>query len=175
MLLKLLKKSRLSKVAGKNRTSDTMKTVMFWCLEEKSDNFWQSSNLVSCICFCMSKLKSFVDKEFLPNYFIREHNQIISREFSREVQTRTRQFLENFLANPKAGIGLLISTYKMYENTPLATLIKISQDIFIEEWLRIRVSMAQQYHATSFHAFRKLYDGYSIANSFHRCSEVLEK
>ncbi|CAC5355436.1 unnamed protein product [Mytilus coruscus] len=175
MLLKLLKISRLSKVAGKNITSYTMKTVMFWCLEEKSDYFWQSSNLVSCICFCMSKLKSFVEKGFLPNYFIRERNQFISREFSREIQTKTRQCLEDFLENPKAGIGLLISTYKMYENTPLAALNKISQEIFIEEWLRIRVSMAQQYHSTSVHAFWKLYDGYNIENSFLRCSEVLEK
>ncbi|CAC5355442.1 unnamed protein product [Mytilus coruscus] len=175
MLLKLLKTSQLSKVAGKNITSYTMKTIMFWSLEETSDRFWQPSNLLCCVCFCMSKLKYFVDKGFLPNYFIRERNQFISTEFSGDIQTRTRQCLESFLEDPKAGISVILSTYKMYENTALPVLNAISQEIFIKEWLRIRISMAQQYHATSVHSFWKLYDGYNTEESLSRCKDAMQK
>ncbi|XP_052074021.1 uncharacterized protein LOC127711905 [Mytilus californianus] len=175
MLLKLLKTSQLSKVAGKNITSYTMKTIMFWILEETSDKFWQPSNLLCCVCFCMSKLKSFVEKGFLPNYFIRERNQFISTEFSDDIQTRTRQCLESFLEDPKAGIGVILSTYKMYENTALPVLDAISQEIFIEEWLRIRISMAQQYHATSVHSFWKLYDVYNTKKSLSRCKDAMQR
>ncbi|CAC5355437.1 unnamed protein product [Mytilus coruscus] len=35
--------------------------------------------------------------------------------------------------------------------------------------------MAQHYHATSVHAFWKLYDGYNIEKWFLRCRDVLEK
>ncbi|CAG2244439.1 unnamed protein product [Mytilus edulis] len=45
-LLKLFNSIFLSRIAGKSITSYTMKTVMFWCLEENSDStYWKSSNL----------------------------------------------------------------------------------------------------------------------------------
>ena len=175
MFLKLLKSSRISKQAGKNITSYSMKTLMFWCMEEKSEEFWKSSNLVHCICFCISKLKTFVEKGFLPNYFITNRNQFNSNEFTREIQTKTKQSIEYFLEDPIGGIHLLLSTYQMYENTPLSTLKIISKEKFIEEWLRIRIAMAQQFHGTSVHSFLNLYDGYNIPNIYLRCTKVLDK
>ncbi|CAG2194691.1 unnamed protein product [Mytilus edulis] len=175
MFLKLLKSSRISKPAGKNITSYSMKTLMFWCMEEKSEEFWKSSNLVHCICFCISKFKTFVEKGFLPNYFITNRNQFNSNEFTREIQTKTKQSLEAFLEDPVSGIRLLLSTYQMYENTPLSTLTIINEEMFIEEWLRIRVAMANQFHVTSVHSFLNLYDGHNISNIYLRCTEVLDK
>ncbi|VDI70410.1 Hypothetical predicted protein [Mytilus galloprovincialis] len=104
MLLKLLKTSQLSKVAGKNITSYTMKTIMFWSLEETSDEFWQQSNLLCCVCFCMSKLKDFVGKGFLPNYFIRERNHSSRPNFRLTYKPEPDNSWRVFLKIPKLAL-----------------------------------------------------------------------
>ncbi|XP_071177817.1 uncharacterized protein [Mytilus edulis] len=152
-----------------------MKTVMFWCLEEKSEKLWQSSTLIFCVCFCISKLKSFVEKRFLPNYFIRKRNQFILSELTRNIQIKIVQCLDSFLKDPTASISLILPTYKVYQNTPRVLLNRISQERLIENWLRLRVFIAQQYHAPAGCEFWKLYDGYNINKILLRCHEVLEK
>ncbi|CAG2247013.1 unnamed protein product [Mytilus edulis] len=157
-----------------NITSYTMKTVMFWCLEEKSVDFWQSSKLICCICYCVSKLKFFVEKGFLPNYFIRERNLFVADEFTWDIQTKTRQRLESFLADPYTSINLLLPSYRIYENRPLPHLNMLIQDTFIKHWLKSRVTMADLYRRTAESGFHQLYVGYGIKNNFDRCSFVLE-
>ncbi|VDI79885.1 Hypothetical predicted protein [Mytilus galloprovincialis] len=105
-LLKLLKKD-LSKIAAKNITSYTMKNIMFWCLEKKSNDYWQPSNLMCCFCFCLSELLSCVENEFLSNYFIRKRNLFISREFTCDQRIQTCQYLKRFINDPKTSICLL--------------------------------------------------------------------
>ncbi|CAC5422013.1 unnamed protein product [Mytilus coruscus] len=176
LLLKLLKKeSCLSDIAGKNITSYSMKTVMFWCLEEKSNNYWQSSNLLCCFCFCVSKLKSFVEKGFLPNYFIRERNQFAAKEFTSDIQTSTKQYLENFLEDPKAGISLLLPSYRKYANTQIYTLNIWGQNTVIMKWLNTQISMARTYHSKFWPTVLAFDDINNIHYVINRCHEVLDK
>lgn len=100
---------------------------MFWCLEEKSRKYLQSSNLLYCILFCVSKLKSFVDKAFLQNYFIRERNQIVASDFTPDIQTKTRQYLETVLEDSNAAISFLLPLNRKYANTQICTLQNWSQ------------------------------------------------
>ncbi|VDI53127.1 Hypothetical predicted protein [Mytilus galloprovincialis] len=108
--------------------------------------------------------------------------ELLLIESFNETQTHCIMFLKLLKSSriskppdPIGGIHLLVSTYQMYENTPLSTLNIISEEMFIEEWLRIRVGMAQQFHVTSVHSFLNLYDGHSISNIYLRCTEELEK
>lgn len=175
IILKLSSAKLLSDITGKNITSYTIKTVMFWCLEEKSEKLWQSSTLIFFVCFCISKLKSFVEKRFLPNYFIRKRNQFNLSELTRNIQIKIVQCLDSFLKDPTASISLILPTYKVYQNTPRLLLNRISQERLIENWLRLRVFIAQQYHAPGGREFSKLYNGYNINKILLRCHEVLEK
>ncbi|CAC5363815.1 unnamed protein product [Mytilus coruscus] len=174
-LLKFLKNIYISDIAGKNITSYTMKTVMFWCLEEKSDAFWQSPNLVCCFCFCVSKLKYFLEKGFLPNYFIRKRNQFVASEFPSDIQTKTRQCLQRFLEDPKTSINLLLPHYRNVANTPISLMNICSQEAFIEKWLIVRVTRVIQFHNVRLSYFANLYNGYNIHNIFIKCNVALEK
>ncbi|CAC5422007.1 unnamed protein product [Mytilus coruscus] len=174
-LLKILKNNRLSKIAGNNITSYTMKTVMFWCLEEKSDEFWQSSNLMVCFCFCVSKLKSFVENVFIPNYFLRDRNQFIASEFTCEIQKKTNQYLDRFLRNPKHGISLLLPSYKYSAKTSISELHLIGMNRFILNWLQRRLLTTQENYIVNRDLLWKLYDGYNIQNILLRCDMALEK
>ncbi|CAC5355435.1 unnamed protein product [Mytilus coruscus] len=175
MILKNIKNKLLPKAVGKNITSYTMKTVMFWCLEETPDTCWHPSNLMRCVCFCISKLKQYLEKVFLPNYFIRKRNQFTLIEFPGDIQTRTKDFLENFLDNPQESMSVILSTFNDNRNLPPNLLNDKSQDVFIEQWLRFRVAMAQTYHLIGVNALWTLYDGYSVNHIIVRCNDVLEK
>ncbi|VDI25833.1 Hypothetical predicted protein [Mytilus galloprovincialis] len=170
-LLKLLKRICLLNIAGKNITSYTMKTVMFLCLEEKSVGFWQPSNLVNCFYFCVSKLKSFVDRGFLPNYFIPKRNQFVANEFTSDIQTKTKEYLEGFLKNQKDGISLILPSYK--ENTDIICSPYICQLNFIQKWLKNQLFTAYSYSVG--HTLFKLYDGYNIPHIYERCNKTLDK
>lgn len=170
-LLKFLKKDYLSKIAGNNITSYTLKNVMFWCLEEKPDEFWQYSNLVGCFCFCVAKLKSFVQTGCLPNYFISKRNQFVSSELSHDMQIKTTQFLQSFLEDPKAGISLILTSYTFDEIIPTSKI----DEVFIENWLETRVTKANQFHSLRVFTLASLYDGYNIKHILLKCKLALEK
>lgn len=149
-----------------------MKTVIFWCLEETSNEFWQSSNLLSCFCYCISKLKSYVEKSFCPNYFIRKRNMFDSSEFTSSQQANALQCIDVYLVNPKGGIISLLPTYQTYDMHKL----KInSKTYFIEQWIKIKVVMECNMHFSSVHSLWHLYDGYNTNTSISKCKDALEK
>ncbi|VDI13358.1 Hypothetical predicted protein [Mytilus galloprovincialis] len=171
-LLKLMKNISLSNIAGKNITSYSMKTVMFWCLEKKQDTFWQYSNLVVCFCFCVTKLKSFVKRGFLPNYFIRNRNQFVAKEFTSDIQTRTLKYLEGFLKDPKAGLRLILPLYRKSEDCQMPIMHYSSQLNFILRWLKLMITDEYIY---PFELLLELYDGCNIHYISKRCNESLNK
>ncbi|XP_071177818.1 uncharacterized protein [Mytilus edulis] len=175
MILKNIKNKLLPKAVGKNITSYTMKTVMFWCLEETRDIIWKPSNLMGCVLHCISTLKQFLEKVFLPNYFIRKRNQFTLTEFPGEIQTKTKDFLENFLDNPKTSMSAILSTFNDNRNLLPHLLNDNSQDVFIEKWIRFRVAMAQTYHLIGVNALWTFYNGYNVKHIILRCNDVLEK
>lgn len=172
-LLKLLKRICLLNIAGKNITSYTIKTVMFWCLEEKSVDYWQPSNLVRCFYFCVSKLKSFVDGGFLPNYFIRKRNQFVANEFTCDIQTKTKEYLEGFLQKQEDGISVILPSYR--ENADSIDSPYICLLNFIRKWLETQLVTAFSESLGFGHSLLDLYDGYNIHNIYKRCNETLDK
>ncbi|CAC5422244.1 unnamed protein product [Mytilus coruscus] len=170
-LLKSLK-TQLSKKAGKNITSYTMQNVMYWCLEEKSNEYWQASNLVCCFCFCISKLKFFVKTQYLPNYFIIKRNLLILSEFSITLQKETISYLERVLENPKASIISCLPKCDISDETPI--LERKIEEVFIMEWIAARTTILTDYCIFPCPVW-DLYDGYNIEKSFQRCENATEK
>lgn len=175
IFLKLLKTILLSKVAGKNVTSYTMKTVMFWCLEETSENFWQSGNLESCVVFCLLKLKDFIEKEFLPNYFIRKRNQFVASEFSTEKQLEIKKILESFISAPIGSIRKYFPFYHASSKIPHPELGEYIQDQLILTWFVNKVKISSTWHVVSLRTMSDFYKGYNIQNIFCRCNNVVKQ
>ncbi|CAC5422237.1 unnamed protein product [Mytilus coruscus] len=169
-LLKSLK-TQLSSEAGKNITSYTMKTVMFWCMEETLNEYWQSSNLVCCFCFCISKLKLFLEKRFLPNYFIKKRNLFILSEFTSTMQTKTICYLERLLDNPKGSIISFLPKCDINNEIPISCILeRQANEVFIIEWIIARVSMTYLYSGIC--TFWEHEGKYNIENSFQRCEDA---
>ncbi|XP_063411863.1 uncharacterized protein LOC134694746 [Mytilus trossulus] len=77
-LLKIFLKQILNKI---NRVSDKlcsyhMKTVLFWVLEEDQHLCWIQENLLQCFLSCIQRLHYWISCEYIPNYFIPEHNML---------------------------------------------------------------------------------------------------
>ncbi|VDI12662.1 Hypothetical predicted protein [Mytilus galloprovincialis] len=97
-LLKLFLKGIIDKenIFNKLLCSYYMKTVLFWVLEEIKHSYWTPKNLLRCFSLCLQRLHYFISCNYIPNYFIPEHNMIESR-FSEEIRLQLGVFIENLL------------------------------------------------------------------------------
>lgn len=73
-----------------------MKTVLFWILEEVESSYWTPENLLSCFSSCLQRLHYFILCNYIPNYFIPEHNMIEGR-FSEKNRKQLEFFIEKGL------------------------------------------------------------------------------
>ncbi|CAG2250581.1 unnamed protein product [Mytilus edulis] len=87
------------------------------------------------------------------------------------MQIKTIQFLQSFLEDPKAGISLILTSYKFDE---IITISKIDE-VFIERWLVARVTKAAQFHGIRVITLESLYDGYNINHILTKCNLALKK
>ncbi|XP_063411703.1 uncharacterized protein LOC134694601 [Mytilus trossulus] len=85
-----------------------IKTVLFWVIEELSLSYWRPENLMRCFSFCIQRLQYFITCNYIPNYFIPEHNLIEGR-FPEGVRTQLEVFIGKI---HKGGILILTSSSK---------------------------------------------------------------
>lgn len=95
-LLKILLKEVIDEhiVVNKVLCSYYMKTVLFWVLDEIDRSYWTHANLLKCLSICLNRLQYFILCNYIPNYFIPEHNM-----FSGKVSEEIRKHLEIFMSN----------------------------------------------------------------------------
>lgn len=77
-LLKIFLKQILNKnnILKDKLCSYYMKTVLFWVLEEDQHLYWIQENLLQCFLSCIQRLHYWISCEYIPNYFIPEHNML---------------------------------------------------------------------------------------------------
>ncbi|XP_063411167.1 uncharacterized protein LOC134694103 [Mytilus trossulus] len=97
-LLKIFLKEIIDKVNIFNKLlcSYYMKTVLFWVLEEDNQLYWVPANLLRCFSLCLQRLHYFILCNYIPNYFIPEHNMIEGR-CSEKVGKQLGIFIEKLL------------------------------------------------------------------------------
>ncbi|XP_069107022.1 uncharacterized protein [Argopecten irradians] len=77
--LRWLKKCYFEEEMPNVITSYIIKTTLFWTIEETCQDIWQSQQLLTTVNLCLDRLVSFVQKDFCPNYFIRDCNLLTGR------------------------------------------------------------------------------------------------
>ncbi|XP_052081001.1 uncharacterized protein LOC127718968 [Mytilus californianus] len=109
-LLKIVLKEIIDSVNIFNKLlcSYFIKTVLFWVPEELSVTYWIPKNLLRCFSFCIQRLQCFILCNYIPNYFIPEHNLIEGR-FPEEVRKQLEVFIGKFL---KGDIMKILSSSK---------------------------------------------------------------
>ncbi|XP_063412295.1 uncharacterized protein LOC134695050 [Mytilus trossulus] len=97
-LLKIVLKEIFNKVNIFNKLlcSYYLKTVLFWVLEEVDHQYWVPENLLRCFSLCLQRLHYFISCNYIPNYFIPEHNKIEGR-FSKITGKELGMFAEKLL------------------------------------------------------------------------------
>ncbi|XP_052081102.1 uncharacterized protein LOC127719119 [Mytilus californianus] len=97
-LLKIFLKEIIDKVNIFNKLlcSYYMKTVLFWVSEEVECSYWVPENLLRCFSLCLQRLHYFVLCNYIPNYFIPQHNMIEGR-LSEKVGKQLGIFIERLL------------------------------------------------------------------------------
>ncbi|XP_033731036.1 uncharacterized protein LOC117320590 [Pecten maximus] len=75
----------LTKSTGVNNilSSDFLRTVMFFVIENSYQNIWQEQNLFFCFWFCVNTLITHVKTGHLPNYFIPVNNMFLGKATSK--------------------------------------------------------------------------------------------
>lgn len=75
-----------------------MKTILFWVLEEVDHTYWTQENFLRCLLLSMQRLHYFILCNYIPNYFIPEHNMIEGR-----MSEQLRKKLEVYIAELLVG------------------------------------------------------------------------
>ena len=71
ILLKMLTKSVLQ---DKHLSSYHVKTLLFWHSEGTSTEWWENTNLISCVVCLLTKLKTCIESRVLPHYILQKNN-----------------------------------------------------------------------------------------------------
>ncbi|XP_045157587.2 uncharacterized protein LOC123523901 [Mercenaria mercenaria] len=88
IILKMLLKMYLDKLAPDELSSFALKTVIFWCAETEGPSLWKEENLLCCVFHCLSKLQSYVAEKNLP-HFIVPGNNLLATKFE-DAETRAK-------------------------------------------------------------------------------------
>ncbi|KAJ8317542.1 hypothetical protein KUTeg_005446 [Tegillarca granosa] len=80
-----------------------LKTALFYCIEEDGV-IWDQHNLLKCFWACFERLTSWIEKGYLPNYFIKSNNMIESK-ISGDIRNRLIKHLHNL---SKSGVNTVM-------------------------------------------------------------------
>ena len=87
-------------------TSYHIKTIMFWIVENTPRYIWTNDNLIFCIGMCVLWLRSFLNNNLIPHYFIPTCN-LLKKSSHRENQQAAS--LLNSLTNQTSLINILLT------------------------------------------------------------------
>ena len=97
ILLKLIKKEKITPNIGESLSSYHMKTAMFYTIENTPSAFWMPENLLACVITCLRNLLVWVEFGVCPNYFIPAEN-MFERRVTGDVRENLHQLLQNLLS-----------------------------------------------------------------------------
>lgn len=101
-LLKIWLKEILNEdnVLNKTLCSYHLKTLIFWILEEDENLEWNPQDLLHCFLVCIKRLRYWIVYEYIPNFFIPEHN-MIDKKHTYGIYAYLSSFLNKILENWK--------------------------------------------------------------------------
>lgn len=79
--LKMLNKELFSQDPFIHRciSSYSLKTLLFWTIEETSPDLWRPERFIRCVDICLKKLIEWTENGYYPNYFIYENNMLVGK------------------------------------------------------------------------------------------------
>ena len=96
IILKLIKKEKITTFIGESLSSYHMKTSMFYTIENTPKSFWTPGNLLGCVSACLRRVMTWVESGICPNYFIPEENMFEGR-VTGKVRVELGQLLKSML------------------------------------------------------------------------------
>ena len=96
IILKLIKKEKITPLIGESLSSYHMKTSMFYTIENTPKSFLTPGNLLGCVSACLRRIMTWVESGVCPNYFISKEN-MFERRVTGQVRVELGQLLKSML------------------------------------------------------------------------------